>query len=152
MDGTLIITGANGGLGSAIVSQIVRSPEYSKLYGIYAVRDTSTATALKAVLGGQTNGNNNYEILGLDLSQLADVRRFAAQINHQVAAGQLPPIRALVLNAGFQEHLAQTISKDGLDMSFQVNYLAHFLLTALLLQSMDKGKGRILVIGSWLHE
>ncbi len=37
-------------------------------------------------------------------------------------------------------------------MSFQVNYLAHFLFTLLLLQSMDKTHGRIVVIGSWTHE
>lgn len=37
-------------------------------------------------------------------------------------------------------------------MTWQVNFLANQLLTLLLLQSMDKEKGRILLIGSWSHE
>ena len=152
MEGTIIVTGANGGLGSAIVSRIVQSAEYASLHGIYTVRSSSSANALEAVLAAGTVQEQQHDILELDLSQLADVRRFAAEINARVANGKLPPIQALALNAGFQEHTTQTNNGDGIDMSFQVNYLSHFLLTALLLQSMDKEKGRILVIGSWLHE
>lgn len=152
MEGTILVTGANGGLGSAIISQIVQSTEYASLHGIYTVRASSSASALQAVLDGSTVQQQNHEVLELDLSQLADVRRFAADINARVASGRLPPIQALALNAGFQEHATQTNSGDGMDMTFQVNYLSHFLLAALLLQSMDKEKGRILVIGSWLHE
>lgn len=37
-------------------------------------------------------------------------------------------------------------------MSWQVNYLANFILCLLLLQSMDKKHGRILIVGSWSHE
>lgn len=154
MDGTIIVTGANGGLGSAIVSQIVQSLEYSALHGIYTVHDTGTSASLKAMLDrdGRHEEQDQHQILGLDLSRLSDVRRFAAEVNALVAERRLPPIRALALNAGFLEQAAQTMSDDGLDMSFQVNYLAHFLLTVLLLQSMDRRKGRILVTGSWLHE
>lgn len=152
MEGTIIVTGANGGLGSAIVSRIVQSAEYASLHGIYTVRSSSSANALEAVLAAGTVQEQQHDILELDLSQLADVRHFAAEINARVANGKLPPIQALALNAGFQEHTTQTNNGDGIDMSFQVNYLSHFLLTALLLQSMDKEKGRILVIGSWLHE
>jgi len=152
MEGTIIVTGANGGLGSAIVSRIVQSAEYASLHGIYTVRSSSSANALEAVLAAGTVQEQQHDILELDLSQLADVRHFAAEINARVANGKLPPIQALALNAGFQEHTTQTNNGDGIDMSFQVNYLSHFLLTALLLRGMDKEKGRILVIGSWLHE
>lgn len=152
MEGTIIVTGANGGLGSAIISQIVHSEEYASLHGIYTVRSTSAANRLTAILSANVTHEKRHEALELDLSQLANVRQFAAEINARVASGKLPPIQALVLNAGFQEHTTQTNSDDGMDMTFQVNYLSHFLLTTLLLQSMDKEKGRILVIGSWLHE
>lgn len=40
---------------------------------------------------------------------------------------------------------------DGLEASFAVNYLSHFLFTDLLLQSMDP-KGRIVVVSSWTHD
>lgn len=44
------------------------------------------------------------------------------------------------------------MSEDGYEMSFQVNYLSNFILILLLLQSMDKTNGRILIVGSWSHE
>lgn len=44
------------------------------------------------------------------------------------------------------------MSDDGYEMTWQVNFLANQLLTLLLLQSMDKKNGRILLIGSWSHE
>ncbi|TQV92886.1 hypothetical protein IF1G_08189 [Cordyceps javanica] len=73
-------------------------------------------------------------------------------MNARVAEGKLPPVRALVLNAGFQEHTTQTKTEDGFDMTFQVNYFSQFLLVLLLLQSMDKESGHKLAIGSWLHD
>lgn len=152
MEGTILITGANGGLGTAIVSQIVQSAEYASLHGIYTVRSSSSANVIKAVFKANTIQEQQHQVLELDLSRLADVRRFAADINARIANGKLPPIRALTLNAGFQEHSTKTTSSDGIDMTFQVNYLSHFLLAVLLLQSIDKEKRRILVIGNWLHE
>lgn len=150
--GTIIVTGANGGLGSAIVSQLVRSSDYSSLHGVYAVRDPAAASTLNSILEAEEEGDRQDDVLRLDLSKLSSVRAFAADINKRVASGQLPPLRALVLNAGFQEQFTLTKTEDGLDMTFQVNHLANFLLTLLLLQSMDKRKGRILVLGSWTHE
>lgn len=44
------------------------------------------------------------------------------------------------------------MSDDGFEMSWQVNFLANFVLSLLLLQSMDKREGRMLIIGSWAHE
>lgn len=44
------------------------------------------------------------------------------------------------------------MTDDGFDMTWQVNFLANMLLSLLLLQSMDKEHGRILIVGSWSHE
>lgn len=44
------------------------------------------------------------------------------------------------------------MSDDGFEMTWQVNFLANFVLSLLLLQSMDEREGRILIIGSWSHE
>lgn len=74
-------------------------------------------------------------------------------INARVAAGEIPPIRALVLNAGYQEFGTQTwTEEDKLDMTFTVNYLGHWLLALLLLQSMDREMGRVVWISSWSHK
>ncbi|KKY36327.1 putative short-chain [Diaporthe ampelina] len=73
----------------------------------------------------------------------------------RIAAGQIPPIRALVLNAGFQDFGKQQWTDEtegGLDMTFAANYLGQWLLTLLLLESMDKEKGRVIIIGSQSHD
>ncbi|KAM5462797.1 hypothetical protein MauCBS54593_007868 [Microsporum audouinii] len=153
--GTIIVTGANGALGSAIVREIIDSPSYSSIYyGLYTVRDLSSASSLRAGLQ-QTSGaghQHHSDVIQLDLSKLASVRAAAASINSRVRSRSIPPIRALILNAGFQESITQMMTEDGFDMSFQVNYLGHFLLSLLLLESMDKHEGRILCIGSWTHD
>ena len=93
-----------------------------------------------------------YSIKELELGSLFSVRKFAAYINSQVASGALNPIRGLVLNAGYQSQLGQKFTKDGYEVTFQVNYLANFLLVLLLLESMDKENGRIIFISSWTHD
>lgn len=54
----------------------------------------------------------------LDLSDLASVRAFAADFHEGVAAGRIPPVRVLILNAGWQEFTTQTWTADGFDMTF----------------------------------
>ncbi|KAI3333062.1 putative short-chain dehydrogenase [Ustulina deusta] len=50
--GTILITGANGGLGKALVSQVLSSPELSQHHGLYTVRDetSSSSSALLSIL------------------------------------------------------------------------------------------------------
>jgi NAD(P)-dependent dehydrogenase (short-subunit alcohol dehydrogenase family) len=163
LKGTIILTGANGGLGSATISQIVSSPKLSTYYyGVYMVRNAATAHSLDAALvnrgslrspqRGNSASSHSHEKISLDLSQLSDIRKVAAEINERVAAGKIPRIHALVLNAGYEEFENQTWTEDGLDMIFVTNYLGHWLLTVLLLQSMDREVGRVLWISSWSHK
>ncbi|KAI0404431.1 putative short-chain dehydrogenase [Xylaria palmicola] len=148
---TILITGANGGLGSAIIEQIASKPEYAANHGLYTVRDPTNAPALTSALShGPTH---SHDILKLDLSKLDNVREAAQEINSRVAAGTIPPIGLLILNAGFQDFGKQSwTDDDALDTAFAANYLSHWLLTLLLLQSIDKESGRIVVIGSFAHD
>lgn len=70
----------------------------------------------------------------------------------RVASDQISPIRALILNAGFHDFGNQSFTKNGLDTVFVANYLGHWLLTLLLLESIDKTAGRIVVLGSQAHD
>lgn len=150
INGTILLTGANGGLGTAIVDTVVSRPELSGCHGIYTVRDASTATALQSSL--RATQSHSHDTLSLDLSNLANVRQVAAAVNAKVSAGEIPRIRALILNAAYREHQGQTRTESGLDIAFASNYLGHWLLVLLLLQSMDQESGRIVVVGSWVHE
>ncbi|KAI1861146.1 hypothetical protein JX265_009765 [Neoarthrinium moseri] len=95
---------------------------------------------------------HSCEQLSLDLSRFDHVRRTAKIINSRVAAGEIASIQAIALNAGYEEFETQTRTEDGLDMTFAVNYLGHWLLALLLLQSMDREKGRVIWISSWSHK
>jgi NAD(P)-dependent dehydrogenase (short-subunit alcohol dehydrogenase family) len=148
--GTIVVTGANGGLGTAIVQSIVARPELAAYHGVYTVRDVATATSLQSAL--QASKSHPHNILPLDLSKLSSVREAAAAINAKVSAGAIPRTRALILNAGYREPQGQTQTESGLDIAFASNYLGHWLLVLLLLQSMDWELGRVVIIGGWVHE
>lgn len=148
--GTILLTGANGGLGTAIVDAVVSKPELSGFHGIYTVRDANTATSLQSAL--QAKKPHSHETMSLDLSNLANVREVAAAVNAKVLTGEIPKIRALILNAAYRDHQGQTRTENGLDSAFACNYLGHWLLVLLLLQSMDQESGRIVVVSSWVYE
>ena len=148
--GAFIVTGANGGLGAATVSRFLASPEAEIHKGLFTVRNPATAEAAKKALNESAHPAQ-HEIYPLDISTLAGVRGGAGEINRRVKAGDLPPIRALVLNAAVQDGKGQKFTEDGFESHFGVNYLANFLLVLLLLQSMDKEDGRIVIVSSWSH-
>lgn len=148
--GSILVTGANGGLGSAIANQIASQPEFAVYHGLYTVRDENSKANLEYALADSSS--HPHEILSLDLSNLDSVRQTAEAINLRVSKGDIHPIRALILNAGFQDFGSQAWTDDGLDRTFTANYLGHWLLTLLLLKSMNKEFGRIVLVGSQAHE
>ncbi|KAI0394769.1 putative short-chain dehydrogenase [Xylariaceae sp. FL0594] len=150
--GTTVVTGANGGLGSPIARQLSSLPRYAGYHNVYAVRDATSAAALRESTSSSENTTHASEVISLDLTNLDSVRRVAESINSRVANGDIPPIQALVLNAGFQDFGKQVWTPDGFDVTFSANYLGHWLLTLLLLKSMNKECGRIVVIGSQAHD
>ncbi|KAI9657184.1 MAG: hypothetical protein M1821_003351 [Bathelium mastoideum] len=148
--GTILMTGANGGLGTAIVQSIITKPQLAAYHGLYTVRSAATAKSLQATLAAANS--HPHDVLQLDLSRLSSVREVATAINAKVSAGEIPQIRALVLNAGYRDQQEQTWTEDGLDVAFVSNYLGHWLLVLLLLQSLDRDSGRVVVVGGWIHD
>ncbi|KAI0012534.1 putative short-chain dehydrogenase [Xylariaceae sp. FL0662B] len=148
--GTILVTGANGGLGSAIAEQIASKSELATYHGLYTVRNAADAPDLTSALAH--GAAHPHDIVALELTKLDNVRHVADDINRRISAGEIPPIRALILNAGFSDFGKQTWADDGFDTTFAANYLGHWLITLLLLKSMDKEAGRIVVIGSQSHD
>lgn len=150
------MTGANGGLGSAIAAHLLSSPELAAYHGTCTVRGAQNAPALDAALrrsrSGAATPPHSSEKVSLGLSRLSSVRKVAAEINSRVSLGQIPPIRALILNAGVEESATQAWTEDGLDLTFATNYLGHWLLTMMLLWSMDRDRVRVLWVSSWSHK
>ena len=103
--GTVIVTGANGRLGAAVVERILQSPGLAADHvGVYTVRNEETATNLKAALAS-VPAIHQHETVELHLDSIKDVKSFCTAINSRVAGGQLPPIRTLILNAGYLDSL-----------------------------------------------
>lgn len=148
-EGSVLITGANGGLGKAFVSKFLKSPYGKTYHGIYAVRNTKSAPEVQQVLA---SASKDHHLIPLDLSSLASVRATAESLNQRVEAGEFPPIRALVLNAAVQQVNGKTVTVDGYESHFAINYLAYFLFVVLVLRSMDREHGRIVMISTAMHD
>ena len=141
---TVVITGANAGIGketavdlarrNARVIMACRSPEKGKMAAV-EVRKRSN--------------NDNIVFHQLDLASFASIHDFAKQILKQEKQ-----LDILINNAGvFMLPLWRT--KDGIEMHFGVNYLGHFLLTNLLLERLKEAPASRIVnvaadFPSWL--
>jgi NAD(P)-dependent dehydrogenase (short-subunit alcohol dehydrogenase family) len=79
----------------------------------------------------------------LDLASLASVRDFAGTIEG--------PVEAIVCCAGMQTLGPTTFTEDGVEATFQVNHLSHFLLVSLLLDRLA-ADGRVVVVSSGTHD
>jgi hypothetical protein len=94
--GTIVLTSANGGIGGAIIANIVASNELSSPYhGIYTVRDASTTSFRVPSHHSNETTTHSHENLSLELSNLENVLKVAADINARVTSGEIPPNRAL---------------------------------------------------------
>ena len=85
-------------------------------------------------------------MIRVDLASLTSVRDFVAAF----AAAGLPPLHALVCNAGVQT-VDTRFTVDGVEMTFGVNHLGHFALVDGLLGHL-RAPARIVVVASGTHD
>ena len=125
---TVIVTGANSGLGEVTARELARVG--AKV--ILAVRNTDKGDAAAAGMTG------DVEVRKLDLQDLASVRAFADGVD---------TVDVLVNNAGIMAvPYAQTV--DGFESQIGTNHLGHFALTNLLL---PKVTDRVVTVSSMMH-
>jgi NAD(P)-dependent dehydrogenase (short-subunit alcohol dehydrogenase family) len=140
--GTAVVTGGNAGLGLETVKAIGATGSFSDI--VVAARDTGRASRAMA---GLSFGSTALHIAPLDLASLDSVRQFPAAL----ALLGLPPIGALVCNAGVQIVDGTRLTGDGVEETFAVNVLGHFLLTRLLLAE-TRPNARVIFISSGTHD
>lgn len=153
MGGTVLITGANGTLALEYVrAMLISYPQYTI---VATVRNSSTKTdpntaKLQDIIDQYPK--TTVIIQQLDLGKLADVRAVAEKLAGRIASGELPRLSAIVCNAAtWSLEAGQKFTPDGLEATFQVCHLAHYLLVLKLLGSMDPKSGRIIMLGSITH-
>src|SRR5690606_38613238 len=132
-DRTVIVTGANSGLGLVTERELARVGARV----IIAVRNTTKGEAAAEQMTGP--GHGPVEVRALDLQNLASVREFAAGVEGDVDV--------LVNNAGIMAvPLARTV--DGFESQIGTNHLGHFALTNLLLPQITD---RVVTVSSLMH-
>lgn len=143
-DRTAIVTGATGGLGRQAAASIAAAG--ARWHVVLAARDVQRAERVSVEIAAET-GNPNVRAGELDLGSLRSVRSFAAE--H--LAGPQAPTGAIVCNAGIQILAGQTFTEDGIETTFQVNHLGHFLLVSLLRGSLAPS-ARVVFVSSGTHD
>jgi light-dependent protochlorophyllide reductase len=144
IDKTVIVTGGNSGLGFECANQIAASGQGWCIV-IAGRSKQKTSEAVKHLAG--VAPNVQVVALLLDLASLQSVRNFAREFTAQ----GLPPLQALVCNAGIQVISGTTFTEDGFETTFGVNHLGHFLLVNLLLKDLV-APARIVVVSSDTHD
>jgi NAD(P)-dependent dehydrogenase (short-subunit alcohol dehydrogenase family) len=91
------------------------------------------------------------EAMSLDLSSLASVRAFAAELKKRLMARTIPPLHAVVCNAGMNPLNTKTMTADGFESTFGINHLGHFLLVNELLPLLQS-PARVVIVASGVHD
>ena len=137
---TMLITGANTGIGKATATALAQQGH--RLY--LANRSQEKSVPVIQEIAAAT-GNEDIHFLKLDLGSLASVRECAAAF---LATGD--PLHVLVNNAGVAGQ--QGVTSDGFELTFGTNHLGHFLLTKLLLDKLKQSApSRIVNVSSVAH-
>ncbi len=137
---TVIITGANTGIGLATAADFIKDGHHV----ILACRNADKALQAKQYL--ESFGTGKVETLSLDLNSLAQVNQTA---NHILQ--HYEKIDVLINNAGMMTPKLESTA-EGYEKQFGVNYLAPFLWTIKLLPLIKKAEqGRIIHLASMMH-
>jgi len=118
---TIVITGATDGLGKGLATELAPTGARLILHG----RNEDKGRALLDELGPRATGELEWR--RADFSSLEDVRGLADVLSDEER------IDVLVNNAGIGTAGPREESEDGYELTFQVDYLAPFLLTRRLL-------------------
>lgn len=140
---TVIITGANSGLGYFCAEAIARSGQDWHI--IIASRNLLRVEEAVRTLIAETE-YPYIEGMALDLASLVSVRQFVQDF----ITGERPPLQAIVCNAGIQVVSDTLYTEDGFEITFGVNHLGHFLLVNLLLPHLGD-RDRIVFVSSDTH-
>jgi len=137
----VLITGATSGIGKETARGIAQLGATVVL----TTRDVQRGQQTKQELM-QSTKNKNIDVLFCDLSSFTSIRDCCMEFLKKYTT-----LHVLINNAGIVEYHRRE-SKDGIENTFAVNYLAPFLMTNLLLDMLKKSvPARIINLTSGLH-
>lgn len=150
LNGTVIITGANGSLGSKIAVKIAQRRPLVHL--LLTVRDVSSKSIERISERIRSFGPRSVEIASLDLASFHSIHTFTNDTVRRVREGDVPSVQLLINCAAVSSFRADAPTEDGFDLVYQTNCLGPLLLTINLLEvfrAHRQGNGaRVMNIGS----
>jgi NAD(P)-dependent dehydrogenase (short-subunit alcohol dehydrogenase family) len=139
---TFVVTGANSGLGYIMSRELARHGAHVIMTARNEARGRAAVARIESAVPGAS-----LDLRLLDLADLDDVKAFAARL-----LAENTPVDVLVNNAGIMMP-PRTLTRQGFELQFGVNHLAHFALTGLLLDRLKQGRDpRVVTISSDLHK
>ena len=137
---TFLVTGANSGIGRALVEALAARGANVVLASRSEERTRPVVATIR-----QRHPAVEARFLLVDVCDFASVRRASAEF---LATGR--PLDVLVNNAGVAG--TRALSPDGFDVTYATNHLGPFLLTNLLLPRLrESPQGRIVNVSSAAH-
>lgn len=136
-----VITGVTGGLG--LHTAIGLACKGASL--VVTARDAARAEDAVARINRAAPGAD-IDVVTLDLADLADTKRAAAEV-----AQTYDRIDLLINNAGIMFPPRQTSTVDGFELQMGTNHLGHFAWTAGLWPVLSANAARIVTVASLAH-
>jgi len=121
-DKTFLVTGGTSGVGKAIATGIARTGANV----VIVSRNASNGQQTMKEISGKS-ANKNISFLTADLSLMKSVLQLSERFKQQ--HNQLHGL----VNAAGAWYFKKEITSEGIDKSFAINYLSHFVLTNSLL-------------------
>lgn len=141
-DKTILITGANSGIGFYTALELARKGANV----ILGCRDKHKAEEAKNRIINEVP-NAKIEIANFDLSDLNSINEFSDNY-----IKQNKPLDILINNAGVMTPPDRLTTKDGFEIQWGTNYIGHFALTYKLLPVILKSENsRIITVTSIAH-
>ncbi|MFJ6782479.1 SDR family NAD(P)-dependent oxidoreductase [Streptomyces yangpuensis] len=141
---TVLVTGATSGIGYEAARQLAERGSTVLLHGRTPEEAQGATDRLIATTGID---GTLLRPLTADFARLEEVENLAHAL-----VREHPRLDVLVNNAAIAAPERHTLTTDGNEIAFQVNFLAHYLLTNLLEPALttDPG-GRVVNVSSSLH-
>src|SRR5882757_766189 len=137
-----LVTGAGGGVGQVLAGRLVAS-------GWTVIVHASTADAAQNAVKRLVKAGAEplrLETVSGDFAQLGEVARMAGEV-----AQRYPSLDLLVNAAHTGPAERRALTEDGHERTFQLNYLAPFMLTRLLARPLIRAHGRVVSVSPTLH-
>jgi NAD(P)-dependent dehydrogenase (short-subunit alcohol dehydrogenase family) len=139
---TALVTGGSDGIGYATARLLLDDRATVFLHAVDQERGEDAVARL--IKGGAEP--LRLRLVVADFARLAEVANLADQLTEE-----LPGLDLLVNNAAIFGPERRTYTENGHEMTFQVNYLAPYMLTTALTDHIAKVQGRVLNVSSALH-